>query len=271
MSAVLVLGAGNLPGRAIVDAALDVGQPVLAVADDADALDALRARHPRQPLETLHAVIASDGDAARLARRIRTGGHRLGGVVAAIGGEGACGRLLDQPAEVLRRALDQDLLPHLVAARHLYPLLARTPGRGHVLVGGAGATYPWAGYGHRSIAAAALRMLARVLHEEARRDGVRVHLLSAGADLHMPDRCPPGLEPSPQVRAIARRALALLEAAPSEPCVVEWRPMSLTSTKVEAAASAAAMDHLLPKPMPPDAHVLVERLLSSPSLRNPTP
>ena len=34
------------------------------------------------------------------------------------------GRVLDAPADFLRRRLDEDLIPHLVAARHLLPLLA---------------------------------------------------------------------------------------------------------------------------------------------------
>src|SRR5690606_38036561 len=76
--------------------------------------------------------------------------------------------------------LDQDLLPHLFAARHLLPLLA-PDSAGYVLVGGPGGRYPWAGYGHCSIAAAALRMMARVLHDEAGREGRRVQLLAMDA------------------------------------------------------------------------------------------
>ena len=68
--------------------------------------------------------------------------------------------MLDHPAAFLRQTLDDDLLPHLAAARHLLPLLAQAGRTGtYVLIGGPGADRPWAGYGHRSIATAALRML----------------------------------------------------------------------------------------------------------------
>src|SRR3546814_13447028 len=65
-----------------------------------------------------------------------------------------------------------------LAARHLLPLLAEHGHGGYVLIGGPGAEHPWAGYGHYSIGAAALRMLARVLHDEARTLPVRVQLLA---------------------------------------------------------------------------------------------
>src|SRR3546814_1827854 len=87
-------------------------------------------------------------------------------LVAAIRGDIERGRLIDQPEEFLRRRLDEDLLPHLFAARHLLPLLAGHGHGGYVLIGGPGAEHPWAGYGHYSIGAAALRMLARVRSEE---------------------------------------------------------------------------------------------------------
>src|SRR5690606_3509296 len=137
---------------------------LVAVARDPAALEALRARHPGADITVVAASLGSDGETAALARRLRDLGRPLSGVVAAICGDCGRGRVLDQPAEFLRRRLDEDLLPHLFAARHLLPLLAehgdgRVPG--YVLIGGPGAEQPWAGYGHRSIGAAALRMLAR--------------------------------------------------------------------------------------------------------------
>ncbi|WP_082672728.1 SDR family NAD(P)-dependent oxidoreductase [Luteimonas abyssi] len=265
MSSVLVLGAGGPLGLGIVDAALESGRPVLAVAESADAVEALQTRAGDGCLDVFETALANEDNAAALARRIDAGGHRLDGVVAAIGGESACGRLLDQPAEVLRRTLDEELLPHLAAARHLFPLLTRQRRSGYVLVGGPGADYPWAGYGHRSIAAAALRMLARVLHEEARQAGLQVHLLSVQASERGPGPCSSLDMPWPQARAAGRRALSLLEAPPAtERCVVAWPPpRSLTSTKVEAARCA---------PLPVvDAKDVVDRLLASPVFsRNPT-
>ncbi|MDN5782624.1 MAG: NAD(P)H-binding protein, partial [Luteimonas sp.] len=150
----IVLGATGAIGSAVVDAALEAGQPVIAVARDAGALSALRDRHPGADLIVLDASVGSDGEAGMLARRLRELDRPVSGVVAAICGDCGRGRVLDQPAEFLRKRLDEDLLPHLFAARHLLPLLAergenRVPG--YVLIGGPGAKQPWAGYGHRSI------------------------------------------------------------------------------------------------------------------------
>lgn len=238
----LVLGATGGLGRGVVEAALAAGRAVLAVAEDAAALRILRMRYPHADLDVLTAPLASDADASALAASVRATGRRVEAVIAAIGGEGACGRLLDQPADVLRHTLDEDLLPHLVAARHLFPLLPRDGRVGYVLLGGPGGGYPWAGYGHRSIAAAALRMLARVLHEEARREGVRVQLLSVDAPVRCGEDDPHACKEWPQAAAIGRRALALLErdarAAGGVPAVVDYlQSRPLTSSKVEVAGS----------------------------------
>ncbi|WP_407353536.1 SDR family NAD(P)-dependent oxidoreductase [Luteimonas sp. R10] len=241
----LVLGATGCAGRGVVEAAVAAGRAVLAVAEDAAALQALRQQHARADLGVLAALLRSDGDAAALAEAVRRRGRRLEAVVAAIGGEGACGRLLDQPAEVLRSTLDRDLLPHLVAARHLFPLLPASQRTRYLLVGGPGGSYPWAGYGHRSIAAAALRMLARVLHEEARREGVRVQLLSVDAPLRGADDDVHACAEWPQAAAVGRRALALLERDPPVrgglPAIVDYAASAaLTSSEVEVASSAPA-------------------------------
>ena len=181
---VLVLGAGGDVGRGVVQALLDAGRPVLAIDADAGALQALQQRHPGAPLATLVAAITSDADAARLASRVRAQARSgISGVVVSLAGRHACARLLDEPAEVLRRTLDDDLMPQLFAARHLLPLLDGNTSSGYVLIGGPGGDFPWAGYGHCSIAAAALRMMARVLHDEAAGHGVRVQLLALDAPL----------------------------------------------------------------------------------------
>ncbi|MEZ0472876.1 SDR family NAD(P)-dependent oxidoreductase [Luteimonas salinilitoris] len=238
----LVLGATGCAGRGVVEAAVAAGRAVLAVAEDAAALQALRQQYPQADLGVLAMPLRSDGDAAALAEAVRNGGRRLQAVIATIGGESASGRLLDQPAEVLRNTLDQDLLPHLVAARHLFPLLPASQHTRYLLVGGPGGGYPWAGYGHRSIAAAALRMLARVLHEEARREGIRVQLLSVDAPLRGADGDVHACAEWPQAAAVGRRALALLEReAPARggvPAIVDYAASAaLTSSKVEVASS----------------------------------
>ena len=208
---ILVLGATGVVGRGIVRASLEAGWPVLAVARDAAGLADLAARHPGADLLTLTGSVADDADSAALVDRLRALGRPLAGVVAAIAGPAGRGRLLDQPSAALCAQLQRDVQPHLAAARHLLPLLAQAGrGAGYVLIGGPGSVTPWSGYAHRSIGAAALRMLACALHDEALPLGVRVQLLSVDMpvclDVARHARCPQW----PTALDIGRQALALL-------------------------------------------------------------
>jgi NAD(P)-dependent dehydrogenase (short-subunit alcohol dehydrogenase family) len=213
-AALVVLGATGIVGRGVVQAAVEAKRPVIAVARDDAGLAQLQLLHPGAHVTALPGSVANDSDCAILATALRETGLPIAGVVAAVAGHGGRGRVLDQPAESLRCRLDADLLPHVAAARALLPLLAGA-GRGgsYVLVGGPGSELPWAGYGHRSVAAAALRMLACVLHDEARAMGIRVQLLSVDAPVRIEaqraDACPRW----PTATAIGRCALALVERA----------------------------------------------------------
>ncbi|HJR73924.1 MAG TPA: SDR family oxidoreductase [Luteimonas sp.] len=232
-SALIVLGATGVVGCGVVQAALDHGWPVVAVARDSEALDALRARHAGADLVTISAPIHVEADAVKLGERLRALGRPFGGVVATICGGSKRGRLLDQPADFLRRTLDEDLLPHLAAARHLLPLLAASDrGGGYVLIGGPGGEHPWAGYGHDSIAAAALRMLARVLHDEARAYPVRVQLLAVDSPLRTPANSKHACSQWPNALAVGQRALALLERSAAAPAhaVVRYAPRPIGQT-----------------------------------------
>ena len=213
----VVLGATGALGSAVVDAAGRDGQPVIAIARDAGALSTLRAHHPHADITTLAASVGSDGQAAALAQRLRELDRPLSGVVAAICGDCGRGRVLDEPAEFLRRRLDEDLLPHLFAARHLLPLLASHGNGGYVLIGGPGAEHPWAGYGHRSIGAAALQMLARVLHDEARAFPVHVQLLAVDSPARTEANARHACTGWPGADAIARRALDMLDPRERRP------------------------------------------------------
>ena len=264
---ILVLGAGGDIGRGVVQALLDAGRAVLAVDADAAALETLRQQHPRAPLTTLVAAIASDADAARLAASVRAHADgRITGVVASIAGRHACARLLDQPADALRRTLDEDVMPQLFAARHLLPLLRKDDAAGYVLIGGPGGDYPWAGYGHCSIAAAALRMMVRVLHDEAAGEGVRVQLLALDAPVQTDTNATHAGSAWPKAIAIGHRALALLDAGrmPAPP-VVGFRiehttnPAATPRSRAPARdlrdarallASIRALPRLLPGPLP---------------------
>lgn len=237
-AALLVLGAAGDIGRGVVQAAVEAGRPVVAVAQDAAALEALRARHPGAALATIEASVASDGEAAQLAARMRALRIGFDGVVACIAGVHDCGRLIDQPVEVLRRTLDQDLLPHLSAARHLFPLLPQDGRHGYVLIGGPGGDYPWAGYGHCSIAAAALRMMARVLHDEAERHGLRVQLLSLDAPVGTDANAAQAGNAWPKAVLVGYRALAMLDAGHEAAAPAVVRLSSARPAPVRSAPAA---------------------------------
>ncbi|MBW8823396.1 MAG: SDR family oxidoreductase [Xanthomonadales bacterium] len=210
--AILVLGATGTVGRATVKAAVDAGWSVVAVARDVRGLKALEVQFPDANLRTIDASLASDAGALALVASLREIAQPFLGVVAALGAGGVRGRLIDHSSEELRRSFDDAVLPHLVAARHLLPWLAES-GRncGYVMIGGPGGQNPWAGYGHRSISAAALRMLARVLHDEARTHAVRLQLLEvespARTDANQKHAC----QGWPCVDHIGRKALELLK------------------------------------------------------------
>ncbi|HEY1140991.1 MAG TPA: hypothetical protein VGE88_12400, partial [Lysobacter sp.] len=109
----------------------------------------------------------------------------------------------------------------------LLPWLAES-GRncGYVVVGGPGSRNPWAGYGHRSIAAAAVHMLARVLHAEALTYAVRLQLLEVESPVRTNDNEKHACKQWPCVDHIGRKALALLTHRNDSRCteaVVDYR------------------------------------------------
>jgi hypothetical protein len=190
---VAVVGAVGTIGKAVIDALGIAGRPVLAHSG----------------------VVRTDADAARLAADLRATDRPLAGVVVAIPPGDGRGRVLDRSSDELRECLDATLLPQLAIARHLIPLLAESGRNGtYVVLGGPGSEAPWAGHGHRSIAMAALRMLAQVLHDEARALDVRVHLLSIDSPVRLGDQ--PSVHECPEwptAPGIGRRVVQLIERA----------------------------------------------------------
>ncbi|MBF6023196.1 SDR family NAD(P)-dependent oxidoreductase [Lysobacter niastensis] len=272
-SPLVVLGATGSVGRGVVEAAVEAGWPVIAVARDADGLKQLQARHVGADLTVLAATVASDEDGARLAKALRKQGRPLGGVIASVCGGMARGRLLDHPAAYLQRRFDEDVLPHLAAARNLLPLLAEdNRGSGYLLIGGPGSEHPWAGYGHRSISAAALNMLARVLHDEARALPVRVQLLAIDSPLCTEDNRAHACPQWPSALAVGRQALSLIvkprgKADPVvhfDPAAVDVETPPLQSSHQEQANPplAAGDDALLPSRCLQDARTLLKNLMS---------
>ena len=210
---VLVLGAGGTVGSGVVGALLEAGSPVLAVGSEGPGMQSLAAHFADEPaLEVMTSgCIGKDEDASRLVATLRQRKRPLRAVFASLATPLESGRLLDKPTAFLRQKIEYDLLPHLAAARHLIPLLGEQEGTSHyVLIGGPLAECGWAGYGHASITAAALRMLTNVLHEEAQALGVRVQMLSVDKPLTTPDNSRNACAEWPSAMAVGRHAVSLL-------------------------------------------------------------
>ncbi|HET7844645.1 MAG TPA: SDR family oxidoreductase [Xanthomonadales bacterium] len=208
--ALVILGATGTVGRGVVAAAVAAGRSVIAVSRQWRELRALRTAHAGADLAIVRGSVADDASSAQLAAALAALNRPIGSIVVSICGDCEKGRVLDHPADALRRMLEQNVLAHASAARALLPLLADAGGS-YLLIGGPGAEQPWSGYGHRSIVAASLRMLARVLHEEARALPVRVQLLAIDApvstDANREHACPSW--PTPE--AIGVRTLRLVD------------------------------------------------------------
>jgi NAD(P)-dependent dehydrogenase (short-subunit alcohol dehydrogenase family) len=221
---IVVLGAAGAIGAGVLRAGAAAGDRLVAVGGDERKLARLRREYPEAKLVAHTAPIATERDALRLAEALRREDRPIAGVVDAMWGGAGRGRLMDRPADALRQALAANLLPHLAAARHLIPLLAEhRRGGGYVLIGGPGSDAPWSNYGYRSVTAAALRMLARVLHDEAQPFGVRVQMLVVESPVR-------GASPSachcpqwPTGDDVGRQALRLIardfDAQPARPVV----------------------------------------------------
>jgi NAD(P)-dependent dehydrogenase (short-subunit alcohol dehydrogenase family) len=220
-SPVIVLDAAYPVGRGVVETCLQCCRPVVAVTRDPKALAHLQQRQgesARRGAELLvvEGGVENEAAAEHLAGALRSLERPFAGIVLSLCKEPSRGRVLDQPARELQRALEADLLPHQSAARHLLPLLADT-GRngGYVVIGSAGTDHPWAGYGYRSIAAAAIAMLVRVLHNEARLLGVRVQMLAVSRPVKTEDNHVVACSGWPAADELARQALALVDQVES--------------------------------------------------------
>jgi NAD(P)-dependent dehydrogenase (short-subunit alcohol dehydrogenase family) len=209
---VVVIDAANGIGRGVVQAALSSGRPVIAVSQDQNELRALRKRHPGADLAAIVGSIADEAGSTALAFRLRELDRPIAGIVVANCSEPVRGRVLDQSAEESQRRIEGDLLPHFAAARQLLPLLSES-GRhgGYVVIGSPGSEHPWAGYGYRSVAAAAVNMLVRVLHDEARALGVRVQLLAISRPARTDENREFACDGWPSALAIGEQALALID------------------------------------------------------------
>jgi len=251
---IVIIDAANLLGRAVIDAALMQGWPTIAVSADTTELEALRERHAGADLMTLAGSTREEASSAALATALRELDRPLAGIVIASADEPLRGRVLDRPAHELLSRIDADLLPQIAAARHLLPLLAASGRNGsYVVVGSPGGEHPWAGYGARSVAAAAVTMLTRVLHDEARAFGVRVQLLTLSRPVRTDENRACACDGWPSAAAIGEQALALIEQTDprkSTDAVVRFASPSRSN----ASKAAQPADESMP-PLSPAAEV----------------
>lgn len=273
--ALLVLGATGAIGRGVVRAAVEAGRPVVAISPDRDGLRALQGSHAHADLSILVAHPGDDRSAAALAREVRKLDRPIDGVVAALCTERERGRVLDQPAAELSDALNANVVAHLAAARHLLPLVVEGQrGGSYILVDGPGASHPWAGYGHRSVGGAALHMLARVLHDEARPLSVRVQLLSLDWPVRTSENMRHACAQWPSAIGVGRRVLAMLDRkdrAPAEAIVHCAGPCNEERASDDDAAQASDSDPaLLTSRCLQDARTLLGSL-SPPKNTSPLP
>lgn len=219
---VLVLGGTGAVGQGVVGALLEAGSPVLVVGRDPARLAALRARFDDEPaLETLLGSVGDDLSAGVLARRVSGRRRPLGAVVAALGGPYARGRVIDRPGDALLHTLQMDLMPHVHAVRHLLPLLSNPhPPRRYVMIGSPAALKPWAAHGDSSVTAAALRMYAQVVHQEAQAFGVRAQLLEVCAPVCTPSNAANACIEWPSALLVGRRLVSLLDHCEENGAVV---------------------------------------------------
>jgi NAD(P)-dependent dehydrogenase (short-subunit alcohol dehydrogenase family) len=236
---VVVIDAANGIGRGVVQAALNSGRSVIAVSRDPNELRALRKRHADADLSVVTGSIADEVNSAALADRLRELDRPIAGIVIAACGEPARGRVLDLSAQSFQRRLEVDLLPQVAAAQQLLPLLSES-GRngGYVVIGSPGSEHPWAGYGHRSVAAAAINMLVRVLHDEARALGVRVQLLAISRPARTDENREYACDGWPAALAIGEQALALIDQ--TEPRQAAGAVVNFVKGGPRAAVDAAA-------------------------------
>ena len=172
-SPVLVLGNGDQLHRDVGRSLRTAGWPVAIVRPTGCA--------------AAHASSISDKalDAA-IAQALGTLEQRPGHAVVMLGGDFRPGRLLDGVDGQLQQALDENVRPHLLAARALLPVLAANDAPSTYLVlGGPAAESPWCGYGCQSVASATLRSMTQVLRDEMSATRVRVRQLSVCT----PTRC----------------------------------------------------------------------------------
>ena len=166
MATVLVIGATGDVGQGIVSVLLKADYRVIAASRSEERLRGLAQKlgFPAA-LRTLRGSVENEGTAAALLAAIREGGDTLDVVVTTVSAPSKSGVLLsDRSADNLTQVLRDNLITHFVAAKTFIPAIAS--GGVYLSIGGGLADYVRPGFGHHSMAQAALRMMLRTLAAE---------------------------------------------------------------------------------------------------------
>jgi len=262
---VVVLDAANGIGAGLVQAVVDAGRPVIAVSADPARLAQLQAAHAEADLTTVAGSVDDEASGQALADALRGLRRPISGILVSRCAEQARGGGLDQSETGLLDTLQRDLFPQLTAARRLLPLLAESGRNGsYVVIGGPGSEHPWAGYGQRSISAAATTMLVRVLHDEARALSVRVQMLAVDTPARTAENAACACEQWPSALAIGTQALALIDQAGTTgavQAVVKYTaPVSLPKmpTPARRAGTRATANEPVALQLPNDVAPLID-------------
>ncbi|MGD0955598.1 MAG: SDR family oxidoreductase [Candidatus Acidiferrales bacterium] len=166
MATVLVIGATGDVGQGIVSVLLRSGYRVIAASRGEERLRGLvqRLGFPAA-LRTLRGSVENEATAAALLAAIREGSDSLDAVITTVSAPRKSGVLLfDRSADDLSQVLRDNLITHFVSAKTFIPAIAN--GGAYLSIGGGLADFVRPGFGHHSMAQAALRMMLRTLAVE---------------------------------------------------------------------------------------------------------
>jgi NAD(P)-dependent dehydrogenase (short-subunit alcohol dehydrogenase family) len=166
MATVLVIGGTGDVGQGIVSVFLKAGYRVIAASRGEERLRGLAQRlGSPAALRTLRGSVEDEATAAALLAAIREDGDSLDAVITTVSAPMKSGVLLfERSADELTDVLRGNLISHFVAAKTFIPAIAK--GGVYLSIGGGLADFVRPGFGHHSMAQAALRMMLRTLAVE---------------------------------------------------------------------------------------------------------
>jgi NAD(P)-dependent dehydrogenase (short-subunit alcohol dehydrogenase family) len=224
----IIIGAAGGVGSGVAAAAVEAGYHVVAVGRTSDSLEALASTHPDGAISTVRGSFETEEQAVELVRELRGLRRRFVGVVASIRPPIASGRLIERPAQILRDTFDQNVVPHFIAAKHLFPMLAESNrGALYLVIGCATSDFAWAGYGHVSVGAAARKMLVHVLREESKDLPLRIQLLQIEGQVSTHKNANVACHAWMQAEVVGRQVVTLLEQSDGRESVVHLRGVAV--------------------------------------------